>query len=360
LKCLRLLVNSPSSAVAAELSPALAAQIGAVVIGRNEGERLIRSLDALQRYTQTIVYVDSGSTDGSVAAARARGIGVVDLDLTTPFTAARARNAGFELLRARYPQVAYVQFLDGDCEVVPGWLAAAAAALAAQPDRVAVCGWRRERYPEASPYNRICDVEWHMGPVGEITQFGGDVMIRAAALAAVGGYNAAVVAAEDDELSVRLRQAGGQLQRIDHESTLHDANIQRFSQWWQRAKRCGYAYAQVSHIHGAPPERKFVREVRRSLLWGAVVPAAALGLALPTQGWSLAVLLRYPVAALRTVIGTQRQGSSWADSIPWGLSCGISVFPEAAGIGKFYADRLFKKQAQIIEYKGPEAAPEKG
>jgi GT2 family glycosyltransferase len=352
-------VNSPAFSSSAESSPAsppvspLTSSVGAVVIGRNEGDRLIRCLDALQRYTQTIVYVDSGSTDGSLAAARARGIGVVDLDLSIPFTAARARNAGFVALQARYPQLLYVQFLDGDCEVVPGWLAAAAAALAADADRVAVCGWRNERYPERSPYNQICDVEWHMGPVGEITQFGGDVMMRASALAAVGGYNAAVVAAEDDELSVRLRQAGGHLHRIDHDSTLHDADMTRLAQWWQRAKRCGYAYAQVNTLHGAPPTRKFAREVRRSLLWGAVVPLTALGLALPTQGWSLLVLARYPLAALRTAVSTRRQGKPWGRSIPWGLSCGVSVFPEAAGIGKFYADRLFRQPAQIIEYKGP-------
>jgi GT2 family glycosyltransferase len=371
LKFLRPSVNSPaSSEIAADqtsdqtpdrtpdLTSHLTSHIGAVVIGRNEGDRLIRCLAALQRYTQTIVYVDSGSTDGSAAAARDRGVAVVDLDLSVPFTAARARNAGFEALRSRYPELRYVQFLDGDCEVVPGWLAAAAAALAADPDRVAVCGWRRERYPERSPYNQICDVEWHMGPVGDITQFGGDVMVRAAALAAVGGYNAAVVAAEDDELSVRLRRSGGHLHRIDHDSTLHDANITRLSQWWQRAKRCGYAYAQVRSLHGAPPERKFVREVRRSLLWGAVVPLGAVALAWPTQGWSLLVLARYPVAALRTVLATRRQGKPWASSIPWGLSCGVSAFPEAAGIGKFYADRLFQKPAQIIEYKGP--TPDQG
>ena len=292
-------MNSPSSqlSISSELARA-AHPIGAVVIGRNEGERLIRSLDALQndpqRVNQTIVYVDSGSTDGSVAMARSRGIAVVDLDLSIPFTAARARNAGFERLRADCPQVAYVQFLDGDCEVVPGWLAAAAAALERQPAVVAVCGWRRERYPDRSPYNRICDVEWHMGSVGEISHFGGDVMMRATALAAVGGYNAAVVAAEDDELSVRLRQAGGQLWRIDHDSTLHDANIHHLSEWWQRAKRCGYAYAQVRSIHGAPPEGKFVKEVRRSLLWGAGVPLTSLLLTWPTHGGSLLLLLRYP------------------------------------------------------------------
>ena len=68
--------------------------IGAVVIGRNEGARLERSLQALAGQVAQIVYVDSGSTDGSVAAARGLGAEVVELDMKHPFTAARARIAG--------------------------------------------------------------------------------------------------------------------------------------------------------------------------------------------------------------------------------------------------------------------------
>jgi glycosyltransferase involved in cell wall biosynthesis len=327
-------------------------KVGVVVIGRNEGDRLVRSLDSVVDGLRPVVYVDSGSTDGSCEAARDRGVTVVNLDLSLPFTAARARNAGFEQLREQSPQIEYVQFIDGDCEVVVGWLEAAAIALDQNPTVVAVCGWRRERYPDRSPYNRICDVEWRMGHVGETTHFGGDVMLRANAFAAVGGYNSGVIAAEDDELSVRLRQATGSILRIDHDSTLHDANIHRLSQWWQRAKRCGYAYAQVSSLHGAPPERKFVKEIRRTWLWGVLVPLSAIALTPFTVGLSLLVLGRYPLAALRTILGTRKRGFSWGESIPWGLSCGASVFPEAFGVIKFTGDRLLHRQHKIIEYKG--------
>ncbi|WP_181357349.1 glycosyltransferase family A protein [Stenomitos frigidus] len=326
--------------------------IGVVIIGRNEGDRLLRSLDSVVNGTRPVVYVDSGSTDGSCEAAHDRGVMVVNLDLSIPFTAARARNAGFDRLREQYSDVEYVQFIDGDCEVVAGWLDAAAMALDANPNVVAVCGWRRERYPDLSPYNRICDVEWRMGPVGETTHFGGDVMIRASAFAAVGGYGNSVIAAEDDELSVRLRQANGSILRLDQNSTLHDANIQRLSQWWQRAKRCGYAYAQVSSLHGALPERKFVKEIRRIWLWGMIVPLGAIALSPFTFGLSLLVFGRYPLTALRTILGTRKRGFSWDESIPWGVSCGASVFPEAFGIAKFTGDRLLHRQHEIIEYKG--------
>ncbi|HAX76126.1 MAG TPA: glycosyltransferase [Cyanobacteria bacterium UBA11372] len=331
-------------------------KIGVVVIGRNEGSRLIRSLESVVDKSRPVVYVDSGSTDGSCQVARDRNVEVVELDMSVPFTAARARNAGFDRLREKYPEVEYVQFIDGDCEVVPGWIEAATETLDNSRDVVAVCGWRRERYPERSVYNRICDVEWRIGPVGEILCFGGDVMIRAAALAAVGGYNPKVIAAEDDELGVRLRQNGGKLRRIDQNSTLHDAEMHRLSQWWQRAKRCGYAYALVSHMHGALPERKFIKEVRDTWLWGAIFPLAALAMMLPTKGISLIAFGRYPLSALRTIDKTRRrQGFSWKDSIAWGLSCAMSSFPQAFGAVKFHRDRLQNKQHEIIEYKTAQA-----
>jgi glycosyltransferase involved in cell wall biosynthesis len=327
-----------------------------VVIGRNEGDRLLRSLDSVVDASRPVVYVDSGSTDGSCEAAHDRSVTVVNLDLSIPFTAARARNAGFDRLREQFPDVESVQFIDGDCEVVAGWLEAAAIALDENPTVVAVCGWRRERYPDRSPYNRICDVEWRMGAVGETMHFGGDVMLRASAFAAVGGYDSSVIAAEDDELSVRLRQAKGSILRIDHNSTLHDANIHRLSQWWQRAKRCGYAYAQVHSLHGAPPERKFVKEIRRTWLWGVIVPLGAIVLAPFTVGLSLLAFGRYPLTALRTILGTRKRGFSWGESIPWGVSCGISVFPEALGVIKFTSDRLLHRQHKIIEYKGAQTS----
>lgn len=334
-------------------------RIGIITIGRNEGERLIRCLQSLTAQMSSenpIVYVDSGSTDRSCEVAREKGIDVVNLDLSIPFTAARARNAGFDRLRQTHPEIEYVQFIDGDCEVIEGWVEVATQALDQNPEVVAVCGWRRERYPEQSFYNRICDVEWRSGAIGSIGSFGGDVMIRAQALIAVGGYNDRVIAAEDDELSVRLRQTQGQILRIDHNSTLHDANIHHLGQWWIRAKRCGYAYALVHHLHGKPPEQKFRRELIRTWLWGFWVPFVLLALAFPTHGWSFIGFLRYPVTALRVMQSTHQRGFPWAHSMAWGISCAVSSVPEVFGAIKFYLDRRLNQQAVIIEYKGSEAS----
>jgi len=335
--------------------PETSSRVGAVAIGRNEGERLKRCLRSLAGRVDALVYVDSNSTDDSVAFARSLGVEVVELDLSTPFTAARARNEGFQRLRKVAPNVELVQFVDGDCEVVAGWIETARDLLANDPGLVAVTGVRRERYPEQTIFNELCDVEWQMGAYGETDRFGGDVMIRAAALEQVGGYNPKVIAAEDDELAVRLHEAGGRILRIKQNMTVHDAAIERLGQWWQRAKRAGHGYAQVEHLHGDSSLHKFRTEKKRVLTWGVGVPAALLALAPPSVGASLLLAGVYPLRAVRIASNSLREGMSPRASVAWGLSCAFSSFPEAVGMAKYHVDRLLSRAPKIIEYKGPEA-----
>ncbi len=326
-------------------------QVGVVVIGRNEGERLRRCLGSLQSSGAPVVYVDSGSTDGSAEWARARCSAVVDLDLSIPFTAARARNAGLERLLALHPGVELVQFVDGDCEVAPGWLETAARALRDEPGCAAVCGRRRERFPEASIYNRMCDIEWDT-PVGPARSCGGDAMIRSAALRAVGGYNPAVIAGEDDELCVRLRQAGGTIRRLDAEMTVHDAAMTRFGQWWRRAIRAGHCYAEGYALHGRPPERMWLKHNRSTLISGLLVPVLALGLAWPTRGLSLLLLAWYPLQLVRYTAANRRRGLSPADARLYGAFCLLAAFPQVIGQARYVRSRLRGRSEQIIEYKG--------
>lgn len=325
-------------------------RLGVVVIGRNEGERLRKCLQSLEPAKMPVVYVDSGSTDGSGAMARGMGVEVVDLDLSIPFTAARARNAGFERVLQIAPAIEFVQFVDGDCEVVEGWLANARVALSSDEKLAVVCGRRRERHPEQSIYNRICDIEWDT-PVGEARACGGDAMMRVKALLEVKGFDAAVLAAEDDEVCVRIRQAGWKIRRLDADMTIHDAAMTRFVQWWKRAKRCGYAYAQGAFMHGGAPERHFRRERRRVVLWGFVIPLLLLGLAWPTNGWSLLGFGIYFLQAVRIARRTSRRPVTPGTAMAYGILCIASKFPEFLGLCRFHFEAMRGKRIRLIEYK---------
>ncbi|MEW5860664.1 MAG: glycosyltransferase [Cyanobacteriota bacterium] len=327
-------------------------QVGLVVIGRNEGDRLRQCLHSVKGKVARAVYVDSGSTDGSLDVARSLGVDVVELDLSTPFTAARARNAGFTHLLSTDSQIEYVQFVDGDCEVVEGWLERAASELDANPNIAVVCGRRRERFPEQTIYNQLCDMEWDT-PVGETQACGGDSMMRVKAFQQVGGFNPTMIAGEEPELCVRLRQNGWKIFRIDAEMTLHDAQMTRFGQWWKRAMRAGHAYAEGSWLHGGEPERHWVKETRSIWLWGLFIPLLALGTAWLTHGLSLLLLLGYPLQFVRMFGNLRRKNISSKNAAFYALSCIVGKFAQVEGALGFLRTRLLGTKSTLIEYKQP-------
>jgi GT2 family glycosyltransferase len=313
--------------------------VGAVAIGRNEGDRLVRCLASLQGRVGRIVYVDSGSTDDSVAAAHRAGAAVVELD--RPFTAARARNEGFaHLLRAG--PLDYVQFVDGDCELQSGWIERAVVFLDTNPNVAVVCGRRRERFPKATIWNRLIDMEWDT-PVGEARACGGDAMMRVSALKAAGGFDPRLIAGEEPELCVRLRKAGWRVFRLDAEMTLHDAAITRFSQWWRRTVRGGHAFAEGAAMHGCPPEQHKVLETRRALAWGLVLPVATVFGMIALSPWMAALLLLWPAQIVRLVL----KGRPPVQAVF--LVAG--KVPEALGVLGYWTRRLTQREARLIEYK---------
>ena len=253
-------------------------RLAVVAIGRNEGERLRRCLQSVPAEIP-IVYVDSGSSDGSVILARDLNAQIVQLDLARPFTAARARNEGLGRVLERWPDTRLVQFVDGDCEIERGWIERASAFLRENPAAGAVCGRRRERHPDASFYNGLCDREWDT-PVGQAHSCGGDALVRIDALRDVGGYDPALTAGEEPELCARLRSNGWTIWRVDAPMTIHDAAMYQFRQWWLRAVRSGYGYAQVWHktASSSTSPALYTRELARAVGWTAGI--AILGVLL--------------------------------------------------------------------------------
>lgn len=334
-------------------SPALASNgdmsksIGIVVIGRNEGPRLRRCFESLSQHTAKIAYVDSGSTDDSVATARALGIAVVELDMKIPFTAARARNSGFARLLEIDPQLHYVQFVDGDCEVNPGWIGTAYKFLETHLDVVVVSGRLRERFPQASVYNMLCDIEWS-APAGEAKMCGGVAMMRVAALNQVGGFDASLICGEEPELCSRLRARGGRIWRLSDEMGWHDANMMRFGQWWRRTVRSGFSDAQAVVVDGAPPERRGVRASQRAWFWGFLFPLCSVLLTLFWQPIGLLLLLAYPLQISRLALrGSRSLRDNWLHA----LFLVIGKFPEVQGQVKYWRQRLSGQHGQIIEHK---------
>lgn len=334
-------------------------RVAFVAIGKNEGERLKRCLASLLKESDQIVYVDSGSTDGSVEFAKSLGVTVAPLDTTRRFNMSRARNAGFEAVRSRWPEASFVHFVDGDCELVEGWVSVAEAFFHDHPEVVAVCGRRRERFPERSVFNRLCDIEWNT-PIGETKACGGDALFRVEAFRRLGGFDEKLIAGEEPELCMRLRHAGGKIWRLDREMTRHDANITKVSQWWKRHVRAGYAAADVSRRTGVSTggrEVLFADKLRSPLIW-VVGTIAILGGTLFSLNLSViliglsAVVFIYVLQACRIAAGIRKRTECWPHAFEYGFSSMLAKWAQVRGILQSWSDQRHSRQAEVIDYKG--------
>jgi len=310
-----------------------------VVIGRNEGARLTRCLESIGVGSDRCVYVDSGSTDASLEVARSFGFSVLELDGSDRYTAARARNAGARWLVERWPEVRFVQFLDGDCVLAPAWLQAARDTLASDPALGLVTGVLREVGRDKSSYNRLCDMEWD-GPVGEIQACGGIAMLRMDAYWQAGGMNPNILAGEEADLHIRMRRGGWKLERISQPMAFHDAELLHFRQWWKRNVRAGHACAEGAATHGGGSERFNVRESRSNWVWGLVLPVAALGLGPVSKGLA-AWMLPAGFGLLYAKIFSQekRRGRSTADAELYARFTTLGKIPQALGQLRFHMSR---------------------
>jgi len=326
------------------------ADVGVVVIGRNEGPRLRDCLRAVLKHTSKVVYVDSGSTDGSVELACSMGADAIALDKDAPFSAARGRNEGFVRLLSTHPKLDFVQFVDGDAVLVNRWIPVAVRALESDPRVAVVCGLRRERHPEASVYNRMCDVEWNK-PIGKGEACEGDAMMRPSAFTQVGGFDSSLIAGEEPELCLRFRRAGWDILRLPDDMTLHDAGMLHFRQWWKREARAGHAYAEGAAMYGVAHGLKRSAGI---FFWGGALPLLTLLLLWPTRGLSLLpAAFLYMILIYRAWRGTHRRAISFEDGVIYAVFCALGKFPMCVGQLHYWLRRLVGRRAKLIEYKRP-------
>ena len=328
--------------------------IGIVVIGRNEGERLRHCLESVCSSGNHVVYVDSGSTDKSVLIAKDMNVDVLELDCLKPFSAARARNEGFEQLSKQYPLIQYIQFIDGDCTLEPLWLEAGVKELFLNKNCAAVVGHLRELHPDQSIYNRLCSLEWKLAPVGDLTKsggLGGISMMRVSIFQQLGGFNPKVIAGEEPELAGRMARKGFQITKVDHAMAKHDAEMHRFSQWWKRTVRSGHAISQRVYINASTTLSDGVRERNSVWWWGGILPLFCLILVTLTNGFSLLMLLvAYLILGVRVYLYYRKRDDNHSDALLYSFFIVLAKIPECIGTLKFNIHKS-RNRYEIIEYK---------
>ena len=324
-------------------------RVGTVLIGRNEAPRLARALQVLGENPARVIYVDSGSTDGSPEIAERAGVSALRLT-EGPFSAARGRQAGLERLLAQNPELEHVQFLDGDCAMDEGWIAAASQFLDENPAVAAVTGRLREQRDASSLLLRVVEVDWDL-PSGDTDVIGGNSMMRVSALVAVGGWRADLVAGEELDLSTRLRTAGLRLHRLARDMCRHDIGITRWSEFWRRSIRTGHSYAELALLHrGAGPLRWQSRTLG-NIGYGLMLPVLLVAGLLAYRPLAIAALAVDCLLVARLAVGRLRRGDPALVAFAYAFATAACKLAGGIGVLKLMASRARGRRPTLIEYK---------
>jgi GT2 family glycosyltransferase len=326
--------------------------IGIVVIGRNEGINLGNCFKSLSNLRIKKAYVDSGSTDDSLNIAESFCDIVIPLDPSRPFSAARSRNEGFDKLLHIAPKVEFVQFIDGDCTLESGWLENAANTLYTRKEVAVVIGHLTERFPDRSPYNKLCDLEWRSGS-GDIKNYGslgGIMLVRANIFRELGGFKENVIAGEDSEFGVRIASKGQVVTKLNIPMATHDANMTHFSQWWKRSVRAGHAIGQRSYINGKSNVRDCVHERKSTIAWGIALPIVAIISALIIPWMPLLILSLYFVLFIKIINFRLNAGDTKNEAMLYAIFNVIGKIANGIGLILFQWRRI-RDDYKLIEYK---------
>jgi cellulose synthase/poly-beta-1,6-N-acetylglucosamine synthase-like glycosyltransferase len=329
--------------------------VSVVVIGRNEGERLrrcLQSVSAMMRpdFDAEVIYVDSGSIDGSVDLAAAAGAHTISLDPERP-SAALGRNAGW-----RAANGSIVLFLDGDTILHPSFVTASLSEFRNEEIAV-VWGHRREIHPEHSFYNRMLDLDWIYAP-GPTKYCGGDALFRRRVLERTGGFDEALVAGEEPELCRRIAALGHTILHVDRPMTGHDLNITQFQQYWKRSTRAGHAFAEVSERFKGSPQPFWTAESMRNrnrAITLTILLCAGVTLSLWLKDpWPIVLVCAiFLLLGLRSAWKARWKTDDWVALLLYGFHSHIQQIPIYIGQLQYRWNRRRGKRSVLFEYKQP-------
>ena len=329
--------------------------ISVVVIGRNEGERLRRCLQSVKGMVRVgfeveVIYVDSGSVDGSVALAESAGVRTVSLQPERP-SAALGRNAGWRVALG-----SIVLFLDGDTVLHHDFVADSLPEFSA-PEVAVVWGHRRELHPERSLYNRTLDLDW-IYLAGRTAYCGGDALFRRSVLAQTGGFDETLIAGEEPELCRRIGALGFIILHVDRPMTRHDLAITRWQQYWKRSTRAGHAFAEVSERFRATEQQFWTGESKRnrnralvilSLFFTGLAGSLWLTSLLP----AVAVFIFLLVLASRSAWKARWKSNDRVALMLYGVHSHLQQIPIYFGQLQYKWNRKNGKRSMLLEYKKP-------
>jgi glycosyltransferase involved in cell wall biosynthesis len=193
------------------IAPGQEPLICSVVVARNEQATLEICLAAIRRELDSvgggeILLVDSGSTDRTPELGLEAGCQVLSVRRASRMCPSAMRYLGAQRTRSRY-----ILFLDGDCELEPGFLPAALEAMSVDASLGVVAGRRRDFYRSLDGRLQPAEREYYADKAVKAPAdpgYGGCALYRRRALEEAGSFDPFLRAKEEQDLAQRIRAAG--------------------------------------------------------------------------------------------------------------------------------------------------------
>jgi glycosyltransferase involved in cell wall biosynthesis len=266
-------------------------ELSIILISKNQAWNISRLIESVLHSSaclrsREIILVDSVSTDETVDLARRYPIDIVRLRPSQPLSPSAGRYIGYKRSRGEF-----VLFLDGDMELIPGWLEPALRTMRNKPDAALMLS---SRVIELLPPNGTTFL-----PLPEEISFavprevprvsfvvGGAALYRRSVLEEVGTFNPYLKSDEEPELYLRIRHAGYRILQLDAPIVRHFTVPQEtLSGLLSRRRR--------NFLLGAGQCIRY--HLRSKLLWPyikergswSVMPALWLALGLGSTSWAI-------------------------------------------------------------------------
>lgn len=268
--------------------------VSIVVIGRNEEAVLLDALRSARVALEVsatrgeVIFVDSCSEDRSVAlASEEPGVRVVRI-AGGSVCAARARNVG-----ACMASFDWVQFLDADMTLEPGWLDLTLP-IREEGRHVVVHGRITEENRHPSVWNTAMGMDWEASRRRHGLP-GGAALWNRQCFIDLGGFRESLRVGEDPELALRARAEGHRIACLEDAMVRHDLGLEGPGDYLRRSMAIGRSKASV--IRSRPHDRVAWKRGLAPLVWvlaatALAATAIAFGLVLPLLVAGAALVVR--------------------------------------------------------------------
>lgn len=339
--------------------------ITVVIKALNEQGRIAAALEsalaAVAPLGGEVVLADSASTDATVRIAARYPVRVVTLAHADERCCGIGPQLGWQHARGEY-----VYVMDGDMQLLPGFLEQALAFLAQHPEVAGVGGRVLElndeslEYRERAERSRTREAHRHPGPVDRLD--GGGLYRRRAVEEAGWLSDRNLHSYEEFDLAARLRARGWKLWRLPADAVSHEGHhsppYALLARRWRSRYACGGGELLRAAL-GRPHLRLVLRGVRELRLYAAVLLWWLLLASVPL--WPMPPLQRVAagaVLALGPLLGMAVRKRSWSRASYALASWSVHAAGLARGLCAPRQDPAGPIASHLLHDPQPVAAPQ--